>query len=138
MRLRRPDWPERLADLIARRVQAPFRWGQNDCGLFVADAVHTMTNWDPAASLRGTYASRRTAQAALARWGGLAGFVEACAAQRNAQPIEPLAAQRGDVGLTRFDAQIAAGVIEGAALLVPGPAGLVRVPLDRVLRAWPV
>lgn len=47
-----------LADFIEKTLSDPFEWGRNDCALWCASAVAHETGFDPAADLRGTYASR--------------------------------------------------------------------------------
>lgn len=49
---RRPDWRVRLDAYVAAAWRAPFDWGSNNCGLFVAGAIEAMTGVDPAAELR--------------------------------------------------------------------------------------
>jgi hypothetical protein len=135
-RERLPDWPERLHALVQSRRARPFVWGQHDCGLFVADAVDAVTGWDPAAGLRGTYATRRGAYRALVPWGGLVGFAQHCAVQVGAETVRPAGAKRGDIGAVRFDAGPALGVVYGFGIWVPGPRGLVELPRERILTAW--
>ena len=50
------DWPERLAAFVEARRAMPFRWGQNDCALFAADAVAAVTGVDLAERWRGLWA----------------------------------------------------------------------------------
>ena len=41
--VRLPDWPKRLSDFIANQRKEDFRWGENDCILFVAKGIEAMT-----------------------------------------------------------------------------------------------
>lgn len=128
---RLPDWPARLAALVARRMQQPLQWGVHDCCLWAADVVQAVTGVDLAADLRGTYATEAGAQAALQAHGGL---VQLCIS-RLGRVAPPALAQPGDVGLA-----VVAGVpllaANGGPWLAVGRAGLVVVPDAQVLRAW--
>ena len=45
--LRRPFWGTReLEQFLLARRSVPFKWGANDCALFVADAIEAMTGVD--------------------------------------------------------------------------------------------
>lgn len=131
MRLR--DWPERLADLFKTREHEPFKWGTHDCCIFAADAVLAVTGYDPAADLRDTYSSATEAAKVLERFGGVAGV----AIKRAGRVVSALAAQPGDIGLSRYeDDRPTLAVWGGNAWHVAGATGLVVVPTDAVLRAW--
>lgn len=128
---RREDWPERLHDFIARRACTPFAWGVQDCCRFAADAVLEMTGTDPMADLR-DYASRESADALLARLGGLAAAVRGVLGK----PIPPALAQRGDVVLVEVGDAKAMGICLGDVIAAPGPSGLQYAPLDDARVAW--
>lgn len=49
------DWHQFLTDLINERRTQPFIWGTNDCSLWAADAILSITGEDFAADVRGTY-----------------------------------------------------------------------------------
>jgi len=131
--LRLRDWPERLAALFVARAAQPFAWGHFDCCLFAADAVLAVTGHDPAADLRGTYATAAEAARVLERFGGVAGVAIARAGQ-----VVPVAlAQPGDVGLSHFDAERPTlAVWGGSAWHAAGSVGIVPVPSETVVRAW--
>lgn len=133
---RLPDWPERLAALVEARRDAPFAWGSHDCGLFAADAVLACTGEDPAADLRGAYATEAAAEAMLAPLGGLYGLMRRIQARRGTAMIPPALAQRGDTVLIPVGNELAVGVVLGADVAVPGPDGLVFLPLADARRAW--
>lgn len=130
---RLPNWQARLAALMAQRRRAPFAWGVHDCCLFAADAVLAVTGHDPAADLRGTYATQDEAQAVLAAVGGVAGV-----AIQRAGPVVPTAlAQPGDVGLLLAPGlHPALAVFGGTAWHAPGARGLVTHPAAYIVRAW--
>lgn len=127
------DWPERLAALFAARAAQPFEWGVFDCCLFAADAVLAVTGHDPAADLRGTYSTEAGAARVLRRWGGVDGIAVARAGRVVAAGL----AQPGDVGLSHHHPELPAlAVWGGSAWHAAGPAGLVVVPPEAVVRAW--
>lgn len=130
------DWPERLAALLAERRLQPFAWGVHDCCLFAADAVQTQTGKDPAASLRGSYATAAEAARLLASRGGL----RAIAQEMLGRPLPlPSLAGRGDVACVQIEGrETMAVVVDGGRWAAPGEAGLVFGPLDATAVAWKV
>jgi hypothetical protein len=130
---RLPDWQPRLARLMAQRGAALFVWGGNDCCLFAADAVLAVTGHDPAADLRGTYASALQAARVLRQAGGVAGV----AAARAGAEVLVAMAQPGDVGLCVQDpSNPALAVFGGAAWHAPGAHGLATHMASSIARAW--
>lgn len=131
---RLPDWHARLIDLIEARKTQPFAWGINDCCLWPADAVLAMTGRDPASAYRGAYANARAAQTALARVGGLVGAGALCG-----EPIPPLCAQVGDVGLVSSNGKRDAGAVcIGTHWLAVVKDGLGPIELSAARLAWRV
>jgi hypothetical protein len=134
--LRLADWAERLAALVEARRHAPFAWGRHDCGLFAADAVLACTGQDPAAALRGRYATEAEAEALMGPAGGLYGFVRGMEAARGTALCPPALAQRGDTALVLVGNQLAMGVVLGDVVAAPGIDGLVFVPIGAARRVW--
>lgn len=155
--VRYPDWPARLAPLIAERLNAPFRWGTNDCALFACDAVLAMTGTDLAADFRGRYDSSIGAARALRALGfrDLADVAHAFAAKHGIPPLaSPRFAQRGDVGLIAHFGASSAPIDDrcrgrlvgalGALAIATGDGfaavtedrGLVKIPTGSVAAAW--
>lgn len=64
-----------LADFIKETRSDPFMWGQNDCALWCASAVAHETGFDPAADLRGTYASGFECRQIIMAAGGLVSLI---------------------------------------------------------------
>lgn len=136
MPARLPDWPERLAELLAQRLRAAFVWGANDCALFAADNIQALTGLDPASHLRGQYHDEAAAQAVLAAEGGLRGLAEALL---GAPMDNPALAQRGDVVCVALEGRDTLGVVTGAGRwAAPGARGLVYRPMSEVAVAWRV
>ena len=128
---RLPDWPSRLQALMQQRGRAPFAWGFNDCFLFAADCARACTGVDPAADLRGRYATEREALRILQQIGGT---LAALAETRFGAEIAPAFAQRGDVGLTEQAGRALLCVNAGARWVAPSPEGLAEAPAPT--RAW--
>lgn len=135
---RLPDWPERLAALLASKRAARFAWGRNDCAMFAADVVHALTGWDPAANLRGKYADQSAAQALIADAGGLGELAARLLEPRGITELPPLFAQRGDVVLVELQGVQALAVVTTDGVMALGPAGVHSLPLSAVQRAWAV
>ncbi|WKB52317.1 DUF6950 family protein [Eleftheria terrae] len=129
---RLPAWRDRLAVLVAARLRQPFAWGQHDCALWVADAVHALTGQDPAAELRGRYHSALQAARLVAERGGL----QALGTALFGPPIGPLLARVGDVGLVVDEGRELCAVCNGDHWLAPGAAGLVALELSAATVAW--
>lgn len=128
--MRLPDWPERLADLLAERKRTPFAWGSHDCALFAADAVNAITGDDPAKNFRG-YDDEREALRIIHGAGGMRGLVDL--------PEKPIGfAQRGDVVLALVDGRETFGVCIGGEYAAPGADGLVFRQMAEVVAVFEV
>ena len=137
-----PDWQSRLSSYVLENARRPFKYGELDCGLFVAGAICAMTGVDVALELRG-YTDRRqafarirslcgrpTVEAAAEHLAGVFGLAE----------ISPLMAGRGDpvqLGEGR-SSKLGIVAMHGFEVLIPYRDGLLRVPRSLALRAWRV
>jgi hypothetical protein len=139
---RRPDAAEALARLLAERQRAPFAWGVHDCCLWAADAVRAQVGVDPAAQLRGRYASALQAARVIAAAGG---SLEDIARAALGQPLRhPMLACAGDVGLTM--GPVSGDTADRATLAVcvgewwalPAAHGLALQPLTAASMSWRV
>lgn len=128
------DWEDRLASLIAQRIDQPFVWGVNDCALFAADCIEAMTGVDLAPDLRGQWQDQRQALRVIAGLGGLAAAVEVLGLVESS----PLFAQRGDLVLHRRDGSDALAICLGSNLAGPSESGLLFFGLESGGRAWRV
>jgi hypothetical protein len=139
-RLRLPDWPEKLADLVEARRYAPFRWGTHDCAMFAADAVLAMTGADPLARWRGAYATGEEGDAITDPAGGFEPFMAAAFAAFGAPDCDPRLAQRGDVALVSYGNARSLGVVLGGMVAVPGMDRLAFVQARGafLVRAWAI
>ena len=131
--VRLADWEPRLQTFIAARRTVPFAWGSNDCCLFAADAVLSMTGCDPAAAHRGSYADDAGAFGVLRALQGLRTAVTNSLAICQARPLQ---AGVGDVVLYSGLKGRGLGVAMGAFFLAPGRHGLVTFKLSHALTCW--
>lgn len=137
-RPRLPDWPRRLTDALAAARRRGFVWGSHDCWTAAAAIACAVTGRDPAAAVRGTYATEEEAEAILARCGGLEAYVAGTLAEFGAPECDPAFVQRGDLVLVEAGNQRMVGVIADARIAVPGVDGMQLLRLGRARRAWAI
>lgn len=75
-------------------------WGIDDCGLWCADILRSVLNYDPAWRWRGKYDSQETCTQLLGS-GGVARAVVAAAYSSAWNEIKPEEAQAGDIGILK-------------------------------------
>jgi len=112
---RRPDWPGRLAALLAVAEARPFDAQRWNCGRFALAAVEAVTGSKP--RIRIMHGLEATADSA--------GFPR----------LPPAFARPGDVVLAGDPPRLGVVVGGGRAAFV-GPRGLVRQPLTTCTTAW--
>jgi len=140
--MRREDWPERLAALLAERERLPFAWGERDCCLFAADCVLAVTGVDPAAELRGTYATAGEAGTLLFQrfGGGVIEMIEAMALRHGWEEIPVGLAGRGDLVLIEDSAgHVLPAVVDldpSRIVFMHETRGLARMRKRLASRAW--
>jgi hypothetical protein len=135
---RLPDWPARFVAFVDEHESKPFAWGENDCCLFAAADVHAITGVDLVPRDIERWNSSDAAAQLLRRERGLLGLVTS----RLGAPLPtPKLAQRGDVLLVR--APLPNGghvrclaVCDTDRWMGPHRTGLVRGPMNQVLKAW--
>lgn len=129
---RSSNWPRRLMEYIERNAREPFAWGEHDCALFAAGAVHAMTGEDPMEAIRGTYSDESGAEDAIASLSarGLYGaLTEVLGAS-----VVGAQGKRGDIAYHNG----ICGVVMGRDALFVSDEGLIRVPIRQVQRAFHV
>lgn len=133
------DWPERLAAVLQSARRQPFEWGEHDCAVFAAAAVHAMTGEDLLAPFRGAYSDADSARAALRAAGHHSLYHYLC--HVFGQPVPRAFAGRGDLALDHGEDGPALGIVTGAQVVFVGEArlagqalrqGLVEVPRTAV------
>jgi hypothetical protein len=134
--MRFEDWPDRLADVIARHDALPFDYGISDCGKLLADVIEALTGELPE-RLRGEYHDAASARARL-REQGCDNLAQLLASVL--EEIHPAFAGRGDVGIADYPGAIIGGgvVVVGLDLIGKGYDGTVRLPRAALSRAFRV
>jgi hypothetical protein len=137
---RRGDWQSRLSDYLVAVARRPFKYGDLDCGLFVAGAIESMSGVDVARELRG-YTNRRDAFARIKAMCGspsMAAIATYLAEKHQLAEVPTAMAQRGDaVQLARGSkAKLGLVAMHGFEILVPYRDGILRVPRSLAARAW--
>lgn len=124
-------------------ADAPMRWGEDDCALWVANALRDPLGYDPAAKVRGRYRTRRGAMRTTGR-AGLLGQLRAIARARHWKRIDPRLAQAGDVGMAWTTGPSGKPVLATVMCRARGwfvgrnEMGFSAVAADRVAVAWSV
>ncbi len=81
----------RLVEFLRRYQDRPFRWGQDDCSLFIADWWMENHGTDPAVHLRGTYDTKEGAHRVVDEAGGIlrlvGGLADRVGAPRQSTPV---------------------------------------------------
>lgn len=139
---RLPGAAEALGRLLAERQRAPFRWGSHDCCLWAADAVRAQVGIDPAAELRGRYATAMQARRVIGVTGGT---LDGLARAALGEPLRhPMLACAGDVGLTlgqatsEYEDRATLAVCLGGWWAAPASHGLAMLPMTAAIAAWRV
>ncbi len=132
---RLPDWPERLAKVIAEANKKPFSWHQQNCGLLVTQCVMALTGVDISRRWRNCQ-SKRSVAALLQRENGLATLACKTAYEFGFSAINPRMALRGDICLVAIEQEEILGVCIGAKIACPGEQGLIFYPLAKAQQAW--
>lgn len=135
--MRVEDWPEKLAEVIARHAALPFQWGVSDCFILPMDVCAALTGApDPYADER-EYADAQAAARRLHNR-GFKTIEDAFVAAFEECP--PVFARRGDIGIADYPGAILGGgvVVLGLDVIGKGEQGTVRLPRDRLKRAFKV
>lgn len=120
-----------LADFIEKTRSDPFEWGRNDCALWCASAVAHETGFDPAADLRGTYASRFECRQIIMAAGGLVPLITPRMAWHGMSELD------GDgVAILTLDKRQMCGLILDGRAVVKMESGLRVADEFTVLRGW--
>jgi len=120
-----------LADFIEKSRSDPFEWGRNDCALWCASAVAHETGFDPAADLRGTYASRFECRQIIMAAGGLVPLIAPRMVWHGMSDLD------GDgVAILTLDKRQLCGLILDGRAVVKLEGGLRIADEFTVLRGW--
>lgn len=121
---------EAFERFINERRRAPFEWGRNDCCLFVADAVLTLTGRDYAAELRG-YRTALGAARRIKKLGSLDAYLDSLFA-----PVAVGFAKRYDPVLFQAEGGPALGICIGTHFAAVSKHGLSYIGLAHAEKAW--
>lgn len=139
---RRNNWEHFLSEFLFKRKNSSFKYGRNDCCLFVADSVERMTGVDIAEEFRGKYKTRKSAYSLLLKFSG--GAVEETFGQLSKNygfhEVPPNYASRGDIALVNASMGDSVGIVDmsGEKVAIPGETGLVFFPTIAIKKAWRV
>lgn len=129
---RLPDWRLRFDSFVYGRLHEPFRWGENDCGLFALDAVREITGSDLSEGFR-FHRSALEARRLLQPLGGLRG----AAVSLFGEPVEVEDTRQGDLLLVEMRGRHALGVrVSECRVVGPGPEGLHIAPVSCATVGW--
>lgn len=110
MNKRKENWEIIFEQWLIEAQKRTFEWGVWDCGLMAADCVRALTDYDPAADIRGTYSDGNGGVDALNRAIGMIkydgpqyGAFEAFCTERLGERLHPDAAEKGDIVLGLFN-----------------------------------
>lgn len=148
---RSTTWLTRELDTYLRETASkPFAWGSNDCCLFAANGIESMTGVDIADDFRGKYTDQASAFALIKTVTGGATVADAaayCATKHGlvewvtaaGKPL-PLMAKRGDLVVVANAGSLIAGIVDlsGRYVAAMSETGIVRLPLSAIQRAWNV
>ena len=132
------NWEKKLANFIEKRSNTPFKWGKNDCCLFVADAVKSITGVDYAKDFRKRYKTKIGAYRILRKFagGGLVESLEKIAKENNFNLIAPKMAKRGDIGVVYPNEALV--ICLGSKWAWQGEKGIEFISYKNVLIAWSI
>lgn len=139
---RREGWECSLNEFLFKRKNSSFRYGRNDCCLFVADAVEQMTGVDPADGFRGRYKTKAGAYDLLFEFAGgdIGPAVKKLTRNYGMPEVDINHAGRGDIVIVATPRGDALGIVDmtGEQVAVPGRKGLIFYPTIAIKQAWRV
>lgn len=114
---------------IDRTWAAPFVWGENDCALWAASLWKELTGRDPAAGLRGTYATAFECRQVVQEAGGLENLC------RKLMAGEAEGAGDG-IAVISAGRQNLCGVHFGGSVICKMETGIKMIAKPRTLAQW--
>jgi hypothetical protein len=146
------NWEDKLSELFAAKLQTPFKWGSNDCCMFVADSVKSITEVDVSAWFRGRYQGRSKAFKLLKEFaqGSVAETVEEITTKYGMKETDPGLLMPGDVVTMkanpldpiagRFSNGVTVGIesFTKGSIFSPGKDGLVLSMRPHIYKAWAI
>ena len=120
-----------IEQFLRDTATAPFAWGQNDCALWCASAVHHMTGIDPAADLRGTYSSWVECRQIIMTAGGLEALIAPRMECLNLPPLD-----RQGVAIVQTGGRRLCGIVKGDFVAVRTEMGVNLIRDFQIQRGW--
>lgn len=121
-----------IANYIARTAGEPFVWGRTDCALWAAQLAAERGGVDPAASLRGTYATAWECRQIVLRAGGL---LTLC---RGLMAGFPAGERKNGICVARHDGRSICGILSGGRLVLKTDGGIISPEKFTILEGWSV
>lgn len=128
---RRNDWPTELATFLLNTRKTPFKWGENDCCLFAANAILAMGGHDVAKDVRGRYKTALGARRIMKSVG--ANSLVELLTQRLGEADGKLV--RGAIVVIESEGEQVAGVFYHKPWALT-ESGLGCMPLESVIQSW--
>lgn len=129
--MKRPDWHQRMWEIVREHETKPFSWTSNNCCHFTFRAAAAMTGID---RIDAVLAASRTESGARRHVISAGGLCEAIS-EHFGDPT-PGRAQRGDIVLLDTPTGPVSGLWVGHCALATGEVGLVQYPRSAVLCRW--
>jgi len=125
------NWQSRIHTYINSKQKQPFKYGQNDCGLFCAGAIEATSGRHPFPFKYRTLKQAQDKMTELCGSSNLDDFAAYCATNNGWTPVKKNFEQRGDLVVMESGEQSHLGIIDmtGQYVLSTGDTGLVRIPL---------
>lgn len=114
--MRHPEWERRLNGVVAKHQACAGQWGVSDCWIMTMDAIEAVTGERILLELQ-KYKSEADGYKVF-RKHGYKLTVEEALVKAFGEPIAPLTAMRGDVGVIQRDYAISCGVFTSVGFAV--------------------
>ena len=136
--MRNELWPEMLNDYIQLNFGKEYKYGKNDCVMFMAGFIRLITGKDVLKGKR--YNGQKSALALLEKHGGLFKLVDMQFEKFGFKNITNVnKAKRGDVVgfITELHGETI-GICIGSVFVSPGVDDLIFLPMTQAVRAWEI
>ncbi|AXQ98018.1 DUF6950 family protein [Pseudoalteromonas piscicida] len=110
----------------------PFKFGEFDCCLFVADWIKYVHGFDPAPE-RGAYTTFKQGLNIIK-----SDFKQTFETRLNVAPIAIDYAGRGDVALCEYDGELVGGIVGLGCVYCVSDEGVTTLPLDALRYVYPL
>lgn len=137
--MRKSNWEYEFVIFMEEIKTKPFKWGDNDCALFVSGIVKAITDIDMEDGIRGSYSSEKEAQVLIETFGkgSLLKVGNKFAKKYGFRKIPILSAMRGDAVMAKVDGILFFGVCIGQQLaLITSPGKFAIHPMSAAKTAW--